>query len=458
LTAEITSPPASRFPASRISETLRRRAKILFLYLSGQGLVQLLGLAAGFLLLRWLDLSNYAQFSIAFSFQSTFGMLTDMGICATITALVGARVNDPNVIGDYIRSGRHVRNIMMAIISPIALVFFIFIAHQHHWAPFSSTLLFVSILASIYFTGMISYYTAPLLIRRSLSRYYQYQILYAIIRIVATGFLYISKLLNAWTSTWTTAMGLLIQGLLLRRASRQLIVMPPKAKPEITRQMIHYVLPNLPSHIFYALQGQITIFLISIFGDTRNIAEVGGLGRLAQLFLLLTSFNTAVIEPFMARMPKNRVPQSFLTILTIAISICTVICLFGFLTPQIFLWILGPQYANLRQEIGWLLLGSCFSYLCSVIWIMTAARRWIYWSTSWTTIGLIVATQIVFLTQVSINSTLHAILFTTASGAAHLLSMFINAIRGFIQGPRVKIPEAEVATEPAPEEDLLVNP
>jgi O-antigen/teichoic acid export membrane protein len=450
LTDEIKSSPT----VSPLFQTFLRRAKIIFLYLSGQGLVQLLGLATGFLLLRWLDLPNYAQFSIAFSFQSTFGMLTDMGICATITALVGSRVNDPKVIGDYIRSGRHVRNIMMFILSPVALVFFIFIAHQHHWNTLSSSLLFVSILASIYFSGMISYYTAPLLIRRSLTRYYQFQIVYAFARIAGNGALYLTHLLNSWTSGWTTAISLLTHGFLLRFTARKMIVMPPKVKPEITRQMIHYVLPNLPSHIFYALQGQITIFLISIFGDTRNIAEVGGLGRLAQLFLLLSGFNTAIIEPFMARIPKNRVPQSFLTILSIAIMLCAAICLTGFLAPQIYLWVLGPQYATLKREVGWLLLGSCFSYLCSVVWYMTAARRWIYWSTSWTTIGLIVATQILFLTQVRIDSTLHAIYFTAASGAAHLLSMFINAIRGFIYGPRVKI----APDETSPEEDLLVNP
>ena len=446
--------PVTPVPVSQLSETLRRRARIVFLYLSGQGLVQLLGLVAGFLLLRWLDLPNYAQYSIAFSFQSTFGMLTDIGICASITALVGTRFNDPNVIGDYIRSGRHLRNIMMLFISPIALVFFIFIAHQHHWNPLSSTLLFASILASIYFTGSVSYYTAPLLIRRSLTRFYKYQIYYVLLRIAATGALYLSKLLNAWTSGWTTAIGLLMQGTLLRRASRDFVLLPAKAKPEINRQMIHYVLPNLPSHIFYALQSQITIFLISIFGNTQNIAEVGGLGRLAQVFLLLTSFNTAIIEPFMARLPKNRVAPSFFLIFTIAIAICTAICLLGFLAPQIFLWILGPQYSTLRREIGWLLLGSCLSYLTSVVWIMSTARRWIYWSSSWTTIALILSTQIIFLTQLRIDSTFHAILFTAASAAAHLLSIFINAIRGFIRGPRIKHPD----DEPTPEPDLLTVP
>jgi len=431
----------SLFRIPRASETLLRRMRLLFLYLTGQGLLQILGFAVGLLLLWWLPVSDYAQFSIAFSFQTTLSMLTDLGFAATIVALVGPRKDDPAVIGAYIRSGRHLRNRMMWIVSPISAICYLLIARQHHWNPLSSGLLFLSIIASVYFTGMVSYYASPLLIHRRLGSYYRIQIAGAGFRLITTAALFLGRVLTAWTTSWANALGYLIIGGLNRHASKAFIALPERPDPAITKQMIHYILPNLPSLIFFAMQGQISIYLISIFGQTRNIAEVGALGRLAQIFLLLSSFNTAVIEPFMARIPQHRVMRSYLTILSIAVGICAVICTIGFLYPGVLLILLGPRYASLRRETGWVVVASCMSYLVGVTWYMAAARRWIYWTTTWATIGTIIVTQLVFLSLVKVDSTMHAIWFGCATATAHFVSMLFNGVYGYLRGPKVGIPE-----------------
>ena len=140
------------------SEKLGRRANKLLVYMTGQGLVQLVNLSVGLLLIRWLKIEGYAQYSVAFSFQTTFSLLTDLGFAGTIVALVGPRGNDPEVVGKYIRSGRHLRNTMLAWLTPVAAILYIGISRQHHWPVVSSTLLFLSIASSIYFSGMVSYY------------------------------------------------------------------------------------------------------------------------------------------------------------------------------------------------------------------------------------------------------------------------------------------------------------
>jgi len=243
------------------------------------------------------------------------------------------------------------------------------------------------------------------------------------------------------------ALGLLLIGWLNARESRPFITLPMHPDPAVTREMVHYVLPTLPSLIFFALQGQISLFLISFFGQTRSIAEVGALGRLGQIFLLLSGFNSAVIDPFMARLPKERVLRSFLVILAAASVISVVICLAGFFDPGVFLLLLGARYASLQRETGWLVLGSCISYLVGVVWTMTAARRWIFWTTTWITIALILTAQIVFLCLCRVDSTLHVIWFGVATSVAYLIAVLFNSTYGFIRGPRIKIPEAETSEQ-----------
>jgi len=421
------------------SEHLHRRARVVVVYLTGQGLVQIVTMLIGLLMLRWLAIAEYAQFSLAFSFQTTFSMLTDLGITATITALVGTRINDASVVGDYVRSGRHVRNMMLLVLSPVALISYIYIAHLHQWSFLASALLFLSIVVSVYASGMISCFTPPLLIHRQLSSYYRISLTSVLLRGAASAAMHFLHLLNAWVAAWINTAAILINGLMTKRKALAYVALPAITKPEITRQMFHYALPALPSAIFYALQGQISIFLISIFGNTRNIAEVGALGRLGQLFLLLAGFNQMVIEPFMARQPKHRVARNFLLILSVAVAICTVICLLGFMESRWILLLLGPNYSKLQHETGWLLLSSCLSYLIGVVWYMSTARRWIFWSTSWVTIGLIVVTQAAFLTLFRVDTTMHAIWFMTASTAAQLLAVLFNSVYGYIRGPRIKI-------------------
>lgn len=422
-----------------LSENSRRRFRVLLVYLTGQGLVQFANLLTGLLLLRWLTVDYYAQFIVAFSFQLTLGFLTDLGFSGTIVALVGPRVNDPAVIGSYIRSGTHIRNIMLLCLTPVAALFYVQIVRQHHWTTLTSIILFSSIVASIYFSGIVSYYGAPLLIHGRLAHYYRHQLTGALFRILACGVLYLTGTLSAGTTSWVNAIGIIVVGWLNARESRRFVRLPRYPDTKTTRQMMQYVLPNLPSFVFFALQGQISLLLISFFGKTRSIAEVGALGRLGQLFLILAGFNAAVIEPFMARLPDGRVLRNFLTIIVIATAICVPICCLGFLDPKLLLLLLGPRYASLHRETGWLVLSSCVGYLVGVLWIMTAARRWIYWTTTWISIGLILSAQILYVSLFKVDSTLTAILFGLVTNAAYLLAVIINSVFGFVRGPKIQI-------------------
>lgn len=427
------------------SESFKRRLQILLVYLTGQGLVQLISLSIGLLLLRWLNVENYAQFVVAFSFQTTFGLLTDLGFSGTIIALVGPRGNDPDVVGTYIRSGRHLRNVMLLYLTPVAAIIYVYIAREHHWGVVSSVLLFVSIVVSIYINGVVSYYGAPLLIRGRLAHFYRHQLVGAAFRLGVSALLYMTGGLYAWTASWVNCMGFFLIGWLNAKESKPFATLPKRPDREATRKMIRYIMPTLPNLIFYALQGQISMFLISLFGQTRSIAEVGALGRLAQVFLLLGGFNSAVIEPYMARLPKERVLKSYLFVMAVAFAICAVLTTVGFTEPRLLLLLLGHRYASLQRETGWLVFGSCLAYAMGVAWTMTAARRWIYWTTTWVTIGTITVTQVVFLFICKVDTTAHVVYFGVATYAAHLASILFNSAYGYIRGPRIEIPEETAA-------------
>jgi O-antigen/teichoic acid export membrane protein len=125
--------------------SFKRWTALIFRFLAGQGSVQVLNLVSGFLLLRWLSVEAYAQYSVAFGFQNTLGILVDLGISGSIVALVGDRGSDKEIVGTYIQSAKHFRNRFFAVIIPLAAIAFPLVTSKHNWDLTTQLLLFISV-------------------------------------------------------------------------------------------------------------------------------------------------------------------------------------------------------------------------------------------------------------------------------------------------------------------------
>lgn len=421
------------------SSRIRRWASLITSFLAGQGSVQLINLITGFLLLRWLSVEAYAQFSIAFGFQSTLQWMVDLGATHSIVVLTGDRGAKREVVGSYIRSAEHFRQRLFFIVVPVAAIVFPLVTARQHWDWRIKSLLFVSIVSALFFQGWVAYYAAPFLINQKIKRYYQPQIIASLSRLVTCFSLRFTSLLSSWTSAWASSMMIAIQGWLYRKGSKDLASVPKRSDPECNREMRNYILPMLPWVIFTAFQGQISLLLITIFGQTRNIAEIGALGRLNQLFLILGAFNTTLIMPYIARVSRSRLAPRYFQILSGVFAICMFITATSFLFPEPFLWLLGSQYQNLKIEIGWSVAVACVGYINTVMMAIHNARKWIYWWWATLHIFTLVATQIACIFLLDLSSTIHVLYFSLITSIAAFVVLAIGGAFGFAYGPPQKL-------------------
>ncbi len=223
-------------------------------------------------------------------------------------------------------------------------------------------------------------------------------------------------------------------GILVRRSSLKHLDWPAHDEPEADRELLRYVLPATPSILFSAFQSQLSLFLISIFGGTLYIAEVAALSRIGQLFIVLMTFNTIVVEPYIARIGRDRLLRTFVGFVLLAILGCIPILLVAFLWPQGFLWILGSKYAGLRGALGWYMLSACMNFVSGLIWIMNRARKWVFWSGSFLEVVLLLAVQLAFFMLIGVRTTQQAVLFAIASSCCYAVAHGYVAIRGFVKG------------------------
>lgn len=417
--------------------SFKRWTALILRFLAGQGSVQVLNLVCGFLLLRWLSVEAYAQYSVAFGFQNTLGVLVDLGISGSIVALVGDRGSDKEIVGTYIQSAKHFRNRFFAVIIPLAAIAFPLITSKHNWDLTTQLLLFISVASSLFFQGWVSFYSAPLLINQRLRQFYQPQIISSFGRLLIYFILHVASALTSWASAWVSSAMFAVTGFLYRQATTPLITEPKNSNHKFNREMIHYFSPLIPATIFTAFQGQISLALITIFGQTQSIAEVAALGRLGQLFFILSSFNSIIIGPYIAKVAQRNLTIKYFQILGSAVIVAVILCLIAFLFPQPLLWVLGPKYQNLRAEVGWVVVTASFTYVANTLYQMNSNRKWIYWWASAFDITVKVVVQIICIYVIDFSTTINVIYFSLIVAASSAFINFIIGIYGLAQNRRL---------------------
>ncbi len=278
----ISSPPAdSATPSARLGfgPTLQV-ARRIGQFASVQMLVQLIGFATGIFLVRQMRQTEYALFTIANTMQGTLNILADVGISIGMISIGGRVWQDSHRFGELISTGLHLRR-KLGLISILGVTPILYFMLTRNGASLSYTILLVGAVLA----GLFAQLSVGVLevIPRLRADVRQIQIIdfststARLLILLSLGFVF----LNAGVAVSVGAGALLLQYLLLRRYAANVIDLQAKENPEDRKAIMTLIRKQAPNAIFFCLQGQITIFLISFFAHRPGaIAEVGALGRL----------------------------------------------------------------------------------------------------------------------------------------------------------------------------------
>jgi hypothetical protein len=114
---------------------------------------------------------------------------------------------------------------------------------------------------------------------------------------------------------------------------------------------------TMPIVIYHCLSGQISIWLISFFGSTSSISQLGALGRISMVFGLFAALFSTLVVPRFSRLKANKsvLLRTFLLIQGGTATISVTVIFFLWLFSDQLLWVLGQGYYGLSYEL--LLLG-----------------------------------------------------------------------------------------------------
>jgi O-antigen/teichoic acid export membrane protein len=416
-------------------------------FLASLGITMAGNLFYGFLCVRLLPIPEYAKFAVVFATLGTITVLMDISFSTTLLPLIGERIDDRQLIADYVASLRQLAHWLYLLVAPVTIVVFPIFVHRQQWSWRVVTGMVVILLLASWCSRVSGAYGAVLIVRRDRKSWYRAQMISSLGTLTLLGVVHALHALNAFSAILVNVTGIIFLALTYFLHARGLLGVAGSPSAEKRKAVVHLALPSVPNVIFYALQGQISMLLITLFGHASEVASIGALGRLSQIFALFSQMSPLLIEPYFARLPRGRLQRHYLGCVAVMVLFCLFIAGLARAFPEIFLWILGSNYSSLRYEVFLIMTASSIAYLSSGLSFIHYARRFVYWWNGMAVIVLTVAVEICFICKADLSSIRSILMMNLWTIAGGLLVNVFTGIYGFVRGPREISESATVARE-----------
>jgi len=424
------SPPVLNEASAPVIRRALHRARIVGNFAFVQAAVQVVGFLSGILLIRYLDQREYAYFTIANTMQGTLNVLADIGISIGVVSIGGRVWHDRHRFGQLVNTAlglrRKLGGVAILIVTPILY----YMLAKNGASVTYIAILIVAVLAGLAVQLSIGVLSVVPRLRSDISKIQTIDMTGAIARFLALlALMYL--FLNGAVALAVGSATLLLQYWMLRKYVAGVIDRKAPENAEDREAMRGFIRSQAANAVFFCLQGQITVFLISIFGQhISSIAEVGALGRLAMIFAVLSHLLANVFAPAFARCQSlSKLRWQYAAIVGGVACFSLIVIAVAAFFPREFLFVLGSKYAHLERELLLMVAGAVITAIAGTLWSLNAAKAWI--AGSWLYIPLTLATQLALIPYTDFSSVTGVLTFNLVSAIPSLLLNLILSVRGF---------------------------
>ncbi|CAH8293055.1 O-antigen/teichoic acid export membrane protein [Mariniflexile fucanivorans] len=343
-----------------------------------QIVVQGLAFLCGILVIRLLPLEEYALYTLANTMLGSMTMLADVGVSNGVMAQGGKVWQNREKLGAVLMTGLYLRRRLafwsLIVITPI--LFYLLMHNGASW--FTAVLIVLSIIPAFYASLSDNLLEIVPKLHQDIYPLQKNQISVSIGRLVLSALL---VFIFPWTFVAILASGIprVIGNIKLRKIAYNFADESQKPDSIISKDLMTIVKRVLPSSVYFTFSGQISIWLISLFGTTMALAQVGALGRISLIFSLFGAIFGFLIIPRLARLPNEKhilLKKYLQTILFVLVFYTGLAIIISLLSTEI-LWVLGDKYSGLEYELTLSIIGFCVSTFAGVSFSFYSTRGWI---------------------------------------------------------------------------------
>ncbi|PWT86455.1 MAG: hypothetical protein C5B58_01370 [Acidobacteria bacterium] len=372
--------PAPAKPGSLVARAAwpapRNWLALLVQFTSVQVGVQLVGFAAGILIVRHLPKREYAFYTIGNTMLATILLLADSGISSAISAIGGRVWQNQDGLGSLLSTALELRRQLILVTLLTVVPVLVWLLRQNGAPLFEAALLVVAVLVGASLELVTRIYAVAIRLKSEI-RQIQAQALLAALAKLAVVAVGVYLMFNALVAILSVVVGYAVQFWMLRRWTKENIRLAP-SDPSMHSEIVAVMRRQAPHSIYCCLQGQIAVWLISLFGNSDNVANVGALGRLAMVFSVLSSVSGDLVLPAFARIQSpGQIRRRYFHIVFGYLAISVLLILGAAIFSKEILSILGSQYSGLYREGALVAASAVVGAMAGLLWAVNAARAWI---------------------------------------------------------------------------------
>lgn len=333
------------------------------------GGVESLGVAvggvSGLLIVNVLPKDQYAAYTFLAACMMLVLGVTDLGLAHCCMPVVGQRSNEvPWVVGACQQVFRK-RWLLLGLGLLLVVPYWFLTSRQHGWFG-PAYFLASALMLTVVLLALREHYGGTILVILghipSLNRI---GFTSSLVRITFVG-----TVLLLPTTSWTvagvvaaTAATSIVSVMFFRHEFRVHEIGDSRLDADDARrvdaQVIQIAKPLVLPAIFYQVQGVVTVFLVSLFGTSNMMAEVGAFGRLSMVLIVVDRVTGILLFPAIARSPTGTRLQSIVLRAHLA-YLCTMglALLTSIYFPQYWILLLGSKYSSLTPLVWMVFLSS----------------------------------------------------------------------------------------------------
>lgn len=352
--------------------------KLISIIGSAQLIVQVLGFVSGILIIRLMPVQEYAYYTLANTMLGTMTILADGGISTGVMVQGGKVWQDKEKLGIVLATGLDLRR-KFAIGSLIVSVPILFYLLLHNGASILTASLIALALIPAFFAALSdSLLEIVPKLHQAILPLQKNQVSVSTIRLALTG---ITMFVFPWAFIAVLAAGLprIWGNIKLRKIAYGLADENQLPEKEIRAEILTLVKRIMPGAIYYIQAGQISIWLISLFGNINSIAQLGALGRLSMLLSLLSVLFSILIIPRFAKLESNKqiLLRYYVQIMILIFVLLSILIIAVYFFPSTILWVLGVSYKGLPFELLLSVIASCNVLLYGISFSLYSSRGWV---------------------------------------------------------------------------------
>ena len=352
-------------------------SRLISITAATQLLIQAIGFISGILIIRFLSLEEYALYTLANAFLGAIAVLGDGGISAGVLSQGGKDWQNKDRLGVILATGLQMRKNFAIFSLLLSLPVLVYLLIQNGASWLTVVLIIITLIPAFYAELSDSLLDIVPKLHQEISALQKNQLMVSLGRLLLNaGFVFFFPF--TFIALVANGMPRIYGNLRLKKIAAPYIN-SQRSDVDVKKEIYKTVKRILPGAIYFCLSGQITIWILSILGNTNGLAQLGALGKFGIALSIIGTVVSILIVPRFARQKEKK---AFLFKYYLQVNAAVFFLLSGTTVlisffPDQLLWILGEKYINLETELLYVLIGSGTGILCGVMVSLNMSRNWI---------------------------------------------------------------------------------